>query len=173
MYVCSLCSSHTSLQCSSLCSSHATLQCSSLCSSHTSLQVLVEWSIDKYEAQFSTYRDNIGGRSFEKHFTVELPIDVVYTWVNGTDPILLRELNQLKREMRQKLEKEKLANQKKNGTADDQQKADMYVGASVCVCVCLGTCILVLCVSTADLLLCDHFAVSTALLQTVFLGGHL
>jgi UDP-N-acetylglucosamine-lysosomal-enzyme len=57
---------------------------------------------------------------------VELPIDVVYTWVNGTDPILLRELNQLKREMRQKLEKEKLANQKKNGTADDQQKADIF-----------------------------------------------
>lgn len=26
-----------------------------------------------------------------------LPIDVVYTWVNGTDPLLVREIKQLKR----------------------------------------------------------------------------
>lgn len=63
------------------------------------MQVLVEWSIEQYEAQFSVYRDNIGGVSFEKHFTTELPVDVVYTWVNGTDPDLVRELTQLQREM--------------------------------------------------------------------------
>lgn len=63
------------------------------------MQVLVEWSIQQYEAQFSVYHDNIGGRSFEKHFTTELPVDVVYTWVNGTDPELVRELAQLQREM--------------------------------------------------------------------------
>lgn len=63
------------------------------------MQVLVEWSIEQYEAQFSVYHDNIGGVSFEKHFTTELPVDVVYTWVNGTDPDLVRELTQLQREM--------------------------------------------------------------------------
>lgn len=72
------------------------------------MQVLMEWSMEQYEAKFSVYHDNIGGRSFEKHFTTELPIDVVYTWVNGTDPALVRELAQLQREMA-KLQREKEA----------------------------------------------------------------
>lgn len=64
--------------------------------------------MEQYEAQFSVYHDNIGGRSFEKHFTTELPVDVVYTWVNGTDPDLIRELAQLQREMaRQQREKDR------------------------------------------------------------------
>ena len=29
-------------------------------------QVLLEWSKERYAAQFSTYHDNIAGRSFEK-----------------------------------------------------------------------------------------------------------
>ena len=62
--------------------------------------------MEQYEAQFSVYHDNIGGRSFEKHFTTELPVDVVYTWVNGTDPDLVRELAQLQKEMAQ-LQREK------------------------------------------------------------------
>lgn len=61
-------------------------------------EVLLEWSIEQYEVQFSLYRDNIVGRSFEKQFTPELPIDVVYTWVNGSDPILLKQLEELKKE---------------------------------------------------------------------------
>lgn len=30
----------------------------------------------------------------------ELPIDVVYTWVNGSDPKLLAELRELKRKLK-------------------------------------------------------------------------
>ncbi|XP_065898347.1 N-acetylglucosamine-1-phosphotransferase subunits alpha/beta-like [Dysidea avara] len=59
-------------------------------------EVLLEWSVEQYEAQFSLYRDNIAGKSFEKRFVPDLPVDIVYTWVNGSDPILLRDLELLK-----------------------------------------------------------------------------
>ena len=32
------------------------------------MQVLLEWSVEQYEAQFSLYRDNIAGKSFEKRY---------------------------------------------------------------------------------------------------------
>ncbi|KAH8044357.1 hypothetical protein JL722_14749 [Aureococcus anophagefferens] len=35
-----------------------------------------------------SFRDNIGGRDFESDLAYE-PIDVVYTWVNGSDPVWL------------------------------------------------------------------------------------
>ena len=31
--------------------------------------------------------------------TPELPIDIVYTWVNGSDPILIKKLKRLKQEL--------------------------------------------------------------------------
>jgi len=34
------------------------------------MQVLLEWSIDQYEVQFSLYRDNIAGRSFENKYVI-------------------------------------------------------------------------------------------------------
>lgn len=36
--------------------------------------------------------DNIAGRTFEERMCLPLPIDVVYTWVNGSDPQLLADL---------------------------------------------------------------------------------
>ena len=42
--------------------------------------------------------------------TPELPIDIVYTWVNGSDPDLLEGLNRLKNEL---LKKEKKKEQEK------------------------------------------------------------
>lgn len=40
-----------------------------------------------------TFSDNIGGRSFARELCPE-PIDVVYTWVNGSDPRLAAQLAQ-------------------------------------------------------------------------------
>ena len=34
----------------------------------------------------------------DNRFTADLPIDIVYTWVNGSDPILLDQLEELKRQ---------------------------------------------------------------------------
>ena len=35
---------------------------------------------------------------YDNRFTPDLPIDVVYTWVNGSDPILLGHLEELKKQ---------------------------------------------------------------------------
>lgn len=39
--------------------------------------------------------DNLGGRSFGSRWTPE-PIDVVYTWVNGSDPLWLAQLRRFR-----------------------------------------------------------------------------
>jgi hypothetical protein len=49
------------------------------------------------------YADNIGERSFESRLAFE-PIDVVYTWVNGSDPVFKEEKDYWKQRW---LEKEK------------------------------------------------------------------
>lgn len=59
-------------------------------------EVLVEWSTEKYAAMFNPFSDNIGGKSFRDRLCLPVPIDVVYTWVNGSDPILLEELKAFK-----------------------------------------------------------------------------
>ncbi|ESN97148.1 hypothetical protein HELRODRAFT_85704 [Helobdella robusta] len=51
-------------------------------------EVLVLWFTEKYGCVFNAYKDNILGCSYEKRLCSGLPIDVVYTWVNGSDPIL-------------------------------------------------------------------------------------
>lgn len=56
----------------------------------------MEWSRDQYHVLFDSYRDNIAGKSFQNRLCLPMPIDVVYTWVNGTDLELLRELQQVK-----------------------------------------------------------------------------
>lgn len=75
-------------------------------------EVVVEWSRDQYHVLFDSYRDNVGGKSFQSRLCLPMPIDVVYTWVNGTDVALLKELKTVKeqleeeqRALRERLEK--------------------------------------------------------------------
>uniref|UniRef100_A0A8C5BC48 N-acetylglucosamine-1-phosphotransferase subunits alpha/beta n=1 Tax=Gadus morhua TaxID=8049 RepID=A0A8C5BC48_GADMO len=68
-------------------------------------EVLVEWSRDQYHVLFDSYRDNIGGKSYQSRLCLPMPIDVVYTWVNGTDIALLKQL----KTVREQLEKEQRA----------------------------------------------------------------
>ena len=69
-------------------------------------EVFLEWSKESYAAQFSIYHDNIATKSYEQQLCSELPIDIVYTWVNGSDPRLIAELKELKR----KIEEERVKN---------------------------------------------------------------
>eukprot|EP00047_Mylnosiga_fluctuans_P003985 m.232102 g.232102 ORF g.232102 m.232102 type:complete len:1323 (+) comp12300_c0_seq1:20-3988(+) len=62
-------------------------------------EMAVEWSRQKYELRFNTMFDNIGGRSFQDRLCLPQPIDIVYTWVNGSDPLLLQNLAALKLRM--------------------------------------------------------------------------
>ncbi|PVD33947.1 hypothetical protein C0Q70_05209 [Pomacea canaliculata] len=66
-------------------------------------QALLEWSHEKYAAVFNSYSDNIAGRSYRERLCTPVPIDVVYTWVNGSDPQLLLQLRQLKKNMEEEL----------------------------------------------------------------------
>lgn len=52
------------------------------------------WSQEKYERVFNSFSDNIVGKSLQSKLCQNIPIDVVYTWVNGSDPILLQGLQQ-------------------------------------------------------------------------------
>lgn len=56
------------------------------------LQVWLAWSKEKYEAVFHSFNDNILGKSFQRKLCQHVPIDVVYTWVNGTDPTFIDSL---------------------------------------------------------------------------------
>ncbi|KAK7813700.1 hypothetical protein U0070_001406 [Myodes glareolus] len=69
------------------------------------MAVVLEWSRDQYHVLFDSYRDNIAGKSFQNRLCLPMPIDVVYTWVNGTDLELLKELQQV----REQLEEEQKA----------------------------------------------------------------
>ncbi|XP_004844909.1 N-acetylglucosamine-1-phosphotransferase subunits alpha/beta isoform X2 [Heterocephalus glaber] len=62
-------------------------------------EVVLEWSRDQYHVLFDSYRDNVAGRSFQSRLCLPVPIDVVYTWVNGTDLELLKELQQVRQQM--------------------------------------------------------------------------
>lgn len=63
-------------------------------------EVVLEWSRDQYHVMFDSYRDNVAGKSFQNRLCLPMPIDVVYTWVNGTDPGLLKELQELREQMK-------------------------------------------------------------------------
>eukprot|EP00053_Salpingoeca_punica_P018525 m.182084 g.182084 ORF g.182084 m.182084 type:complete len:1404 (-) comp17455_c0_seq3:254-4465(-) len=72
--------------------------------------------------------DNIAGRSFRDRMCLPEPIDVVYTWVNGSDPLLIEQLDELKArlkaedELRKQLERNRTLEEKarqqleRNGT---------------------------------------------------------
>ncbi|NXR31126.1 GNPTA phosphotransferase, partial [Zosterops hypoxanthus] len=62
-------------------------------------QVVLEWSRDQYHVMFDSYRDNVAGKSFQNRLCLPVPIDVVYTWVNGTDVELIKELQQVREQM--------------------------------------------------------------------------
>ncbi|XP_015673724.1 N-acetylglucosamine-1-phosphotransferase subunits alpha/beta [Protobothrops mucrosquamatus] len=62
-------------------------------------EVALEWSRDQYHVLFDSYRDNVAGKSFQNRLCLPMPIDVVYTWVNGTDVELMRELQQVRKQM--------------------------------------------------------------------------
>nr|7S6N_A Chain A, N-acetylglucosamine-1-phosphotransferase (GNPT) alpha (GNPTAB) catalytic domain,N-acetylglucosamine-1-phosphotransferase subunit beta [Danio rerio]7S6N_B Chain B, N-acetylglucosamine-1-phosphotransferase (GNPT) alpha (GNPTAB) catalytic domain,N-acetylglucosamine-1-phosphotransferase subunit beta [Danio rerio]7SJ2_A Chain A, N-acetylglucosamine-1-phosphotransferase subunit alpha,N-acetylglucosamine-1-phosphotransferase (GNPT) alpha (GNPTAB) catalytic domain,N-acetylglucosamine-1-phosph len=70
---------------------------------HHGSEVVVEWSRDQYHVLFDSYRDNVAGKSFQTRLCLPMPIDVVYTWVNGTDPKLIKEVTELKRSKRDPL----------------------------------------------------------------------
>ncbi|KZC05291.1 N-acetylglucosamine-1-phosphotransferase subunits alpha/beta [Dufourea novaeangliae] len=57
-------------------------------------EIWVAWSKEKYEAVFHSFNDNILGISFQKKLCQHVPIDVVYTWVNGSDPTFLKSLKE-------------------------------------------------------------------------------
>ncbi|XP_046849520.1 N-acetylglucosamine-1-phosphotransferase subunits alpha/beta-like isoform X2 [Xenia sp. Carnegie-2017] len=58
-----------------------------------------EWSVIRYKNILFPYADNILHKSFQGRLCLPMPIDIVYTWVNGTDPLLLNQLNRLKTEL--------------------------------------------------------------------------
>ena len=62
-------------------------------------EVVLEWSMQKYAVTFNTYHDNILGNSYQNRLCLPIPIDIVYTWVNGSDPKLLADLKKLKLEI--------------------------------------------------------------------------
>lgn len=62
-------------------------------------EIVLEWSMQKYAVTFNTYHDNILGNSYQNRLCLPIPIDVVYTWVNGSDPKLLADLEKLKLEI--------------------------------------------------------------------------
>lgn len=64
-------------------------------------EVVMEWSRDQYHVLFDSYRDNVGGKSFQSRLCLPMPIDVVYTWVNGTDTALLKELKAVKEQLQE------------------------------------------------------------------------
>ncbi|XP_076015050.1 N-acetylglucosamine-1-phosphotransferase subunits alpha/beta [Genypterus blacodes] len=83
-------------------------------------EVVVEWSRDQYHVLFDSYRDNVGGKSFQSRLCLPMPIDVVYTWVNGTDMALLKEL----KTVREQLEEEQKALRERLGrNASDATEA--------------------------------------------------
>ncbi|KOX67580.1 N-acetylglucosamine-1-phosphotransferase subunits alpha/beta [Melipona quadrifasciata] len=57
-------------------------------------EMWITWSKEKYEAVFHSFNDNILGISFQKKLCQHVPIDVVYTWVNGSDPVFVKNLKE-------------------------------------------------------------------------------
>jgi len=57
------------------------------------------WSAEKYAAVVNSFDDNVVGQSFRGRLCLPIPVDIVYTWVNGSDPRLLKELQHYKETM--------------------------------------------------------------------------
>jgi UDP-N-acetylglucosamine-lysosomal-enzyme len=63
------------------------------------------WSQEKYGTVFNSFSDNIVGKSLQSKLCQNVPIDVVYTWVNGSDPILLQQLQQYRLQLQEEASK--------------------------------------------------------------------
>ncbi|PIK44711.1 putative N-acetylglucosamine-1-phosphotransferase subunits alpha/beta-like [Apostichopus japonicus] len=59
-------------------------------------EMTMEWSRDQYSQLFNIYHDNIAGKAFQNRMCLPMPIDAVYTWVNGSDPLLIEDLMKYK-----------------------------------------------------------------------------
>ena len=66
-------------------------------------QVVILWYTSRSSNITGFIPDNLGGRSYHFSLCHKLPIDVVYTWVNGSDPELIKQLNDLKKNMNKHL----------------------------------------------------------------------
>lgn len=62
-------------------------------------EVALDWSKGKYAEVFSRFSDNIAGQSFQDRLCQHMPIDAVYTWVNGSDLELVRNLSAIRKEL--------------------------------------------------------------------------
>ncbi|XP_014676988.1 PREDICTED: N-acetylglucosamine-1-phosphotransferase subunits alpha/beta-like [Priapulus caudatus] len=61
-------------------------------------EAALEWSKDQYDAVFHSFSDNLVGRSLQNRLCQPVPIDVVYTWVNGSDPQMIDALKKARSE---------------------------------------------------------------------------
>lgn len=96
-------------------------------------EVVLEWSRDQYHVLFDSYRDNVAGKSFQNRLCLPMPIDVVYTWVNGTDLELLKELQQVREQMEeeQKAMREVLG----KNTTEPTQKSEKQLECLLTHCI--------------------------------------
>ncbi|KAM9328718.1 N-acetylglucosamine-1-phosphotransferase subunits alpha/beta isoform 2-T2 [Pholidichthys leucotaenia] len=98
-------------------------------------EVVVEWSRDQYHVLFDSYRDNVGGKSFQSRLCLPMPIDVVYTWVNGTDTALLQELKAVKEQLEeeQRVLRERLAKNANDTTEVPKDSVKLECLLSHCI----------------------------------------
>ncbi|XP_043375089.1 N-acetylglucosamine-1-phosphotransferase subunits alpha/beta isoform X2 [Dermochelys coriacea] len=96
-------------------------------------RVVLEWSRDQYHVLFDSYRDNIAGKSFQNRLCLPMPIDVVYTWVNGTDVELIKELQQVREQMEeeQKIMREMLG----KNTTEPPKKSEKHLECLLTHCI--------------------------------------
>ena len=65
----------------------------------------MQWSQDKYAAIFNSFSDNLAGKSMQSRLCQHVPIDVVYTWVNGSDPLFQDGLKHVKEKLQAQADK--------------------------------------------------------------------
>jgi hypothetical protein len=72
-------------------------------------QTWLEWSRDKYEAVFNAFSDNLLDRSLQGRLCQAVPVDVVITWVNGSDPVFADSLKHAREDRDREAKKRKSA----------------------------------------------------------------
>uniref|UniRef100_A0A8C0J4Z5 N-acetylglucosamine-1-phosphotransferase subunits alpha/beta n=1 Tax=Chelonoidis abingdonii TaxID=106734 RepID=A0A8C0J4Z5_CHEAB len=97
------------------------------------LVIVLEWSRDRYHVLFDSYRDNVAGKSFQNRLCLPMPIDVVYTWVNGTDVELIKELQQVREQMEeeQRIMREMLG----KNTTEPPKKSEKHLECLLTHCI--------------------------------------
>ena len=63
-------------------------------------EAAMNWSRAKYLSVFNNFQDNLKDISFQAELSQHVPIDVVYTWVNGSDPLFLKDLKSVKESLK-------------------------------------------------------------------------